>query len=63
MQKHIRVTYGITVKTCWITDMKESYRLIRKYSINRNVVNKREYLFPIDKKDSIIETLKYYDMI
>lgn len=63
IQEHVKVTYGITVKTCWIADMKEQCGLTRKDAINRKDLNKREYPCPEDKKDFIIETFKYYDMI
>lgn len=63
IQEYIKVTYGSTIKTCWIAHMKELCGLKRKDAINRKDTNKRVYPCPEDKQEFIREAFKHFDML
>lgn len=62
IQNYIKEKYGFTVKTCWITDIKNKFGLTQRRAYNRRSFQ-RLHPCPKNKKRQIIEALRYFKMI
>lgn len=63
IQGYIRDKYGITVKTCWIADMKEIHGLPKRVAPNRISMDMKVQPCPKDKKEMITDAFKHFEMI
>lgn len=61
--KYVKEAYGITVKTCWIADMKEQYGLNPNKAHNRIDDDIRTNPCPEQHKEKILEAFLYFDML
>ncbi|UUX91991.1 hypothetical protein [Methanoplanus endosymbiosus] len=59
----VKKNYGISVKTCWIANIKEDVGLKLRKAPNRIDSNKRKYSCPPEKRDLIIEAFRHFRMI
>jgi len=62
IKNYIKEKYGFTVKTCWITDIKNKFGLITRKAPNRKGVE-RLHPCPQNKESFIVEALRYFQMI
>jgi hypothetical protein len=61
IQTYVRTEYGFVPKSCWIAHCKEICGLpLRK---SRRGDKQRVYPCPIDKREKIMETFKYFKII
>ncbi len=63
IQEYVKNNYKVSIKTCWIADIKEKYNLITKTAPNRISQSKRMHPCPIKHQAKIEEAFKYYKMI
>jgi len=63
IQVYIKKRYGVTVKTCWIADIKEMCGLNPRIAPNRYSPAKRKYPCPLSKVTIIKEALKFFGMV
>lgn len=63
IQTYVKETYGTTIKTCWIADMKEKCGLPKKIAPNRISTYSKVYPCPEDKAELIKEAFKHFGMI
>ena len=63
IQIWVKAQFGITIKTCWIADMKNRYHLVTRQAPNRIDHKNRKYPCPPDKKEAIIAAFKHFEMI
>lgn len=63
IQEYIKDKYGITVKTCWIADVKEKHNIVGKPAHNRKDQNCREHPCPKEHVAKIEEAFKYFKLI
>ncbi len=61
--EYIKTTYNITVKTCWIADMKGKYNLLTHPAPNRKAIETRTNPCPPDKENYIIDAFRHFNMI
>lgn len=58
IQKDIKQRHSISVKTCWIADVKRQHGKIKRIAPNRLNPKKVKYPCPNDKRTIIVDTLK-----
>jgi hypothetical protein len=58
IQEDIRQRYHVTVKTCWIADIKRQHGKTTRIASNRLDPGRAKYLCPPDKQPLIEESLK-----
>jgi len=58
IQDEIRQTHQITVKTCWIADVKRQHGKTRRIAHNRINPKQVKYPCPQDKQNIIEESMK-----
>ena len=63
IQDYARKKYGITIKPCWIADVKELCGLNPKIALNRSSLLKRKNPCPRKKVAIVKEAFKYFGMI
>ena len=63
IQSYIRHRYSVTVKTCWIADMKEECGLPLRTAPNRASMERRLHPCPDAKKGMIIDAFRHFGMI
>jgi len=63
IQEYIKEEYGVTVKTCWIADLKEEYDLKTREAYNRIDYNKRTNPCPERHREKIVSTFRFFGMI
>ena len=63
IQEYVKNKYKVTIKTCWIADIKEKNNLITRNAPNRISQNKRMYPCPVKHKVKIEEAFKHFKMI
>lgn len=63
IQSYVKKKYDISVKTCWIADMKEHHGLEKRVAPNRISVNSKTNPCPSDKQEMISDAFKYFKMI
>lgn len=63
IQEYIKNKHGITVQTCWISDMKEFHGLPKRTAPNRISKDTKVKPCPEDKKGLITEAFRHFDMI
>ena len=63
IQNYVKTKYRVSIKPCWIADMKEKHKIITRVAPNRISLHKRVYPCPIQHEKKIEEALKYYNMI
>ena len=63
IQTYVRENHSITIKTCWIADMKEKCGLPKKIAPNRISKDSKVYPCPVDKEEIIKEAFKHFEMI
>ena len=62
IQSYVKRRYGISVKTCWIAEVKESYGLTRGPAHNRKGP-KRGNPCPQQHWDKIENALRHYNLL
>lgn len=62
IQNYIKEKYNFTVKTCWIADIKDRFRLITRKAPNRKE-SQRLHSCPQSKENYIVEALRYFKMM
>jgi hypothetical protein len=60
IQEDIRHRHHVTVKTCWIADVKRQHRLTRRVASNRLDPRRAKYPCPQDKQALIEESLRRF---
>ena len=60
IQEYIKQEYGITVKTCWIADVKRQYGKTSRLATNRIDPEKAKYPCPQGKRSIIEEAMKHF---
>jgi len=63
IQEYVKLNYGYTPKSCWISHMKEICDLKPRISPRRYSPNSRVYPCPPDKQKDIQEAFKHFKMI
>ena len=63
IQKYVKDNHGITVKTCWIADMKEKLGLPRRDAPNRISKDSRVNPCPHEYETFIKDAFKHFQMI
>ena len=63
IQEYIKNKYKVTIKTCWIADVKEKYNLITRNAPNRISQSKRMHPCPIKHLAKIEEAFRHFKMI
>ena len=62
IQEHIAQKHGVTVKTCWIADVKDSYGLTRGPAPNRKGTHRKNPC-PQKYRRPIEDALRHFKMI
>jgi hypothetical protein len=62
IQDYTKREYGYKAKTCWIADVKDGFGLITRKAHNRKSFQ-RIHPCPENKKENIVEALRYFKMI
>lgn len=63
IQKYVKNKYGISIKTCWIADMKEYHGLKKRIAYNRISMGSKTNPCPDNKIAMITDAFKYFKMI
>ena len=63
IQIYIKDNYGVSVKSCWIADMKDKHNLLTRISANRISVNRRLHPCPDRHKVKLETAFRYFRMI
>lgn len=63
IQSYVQKKYDVSVKTCWIADMKEHHGLKKRIAPNRISLTSKTNPCPEDKKYMITDAFKNFDMI
>ena len=63
IQEYVKKKYSITVKTCWIADVKRTYGLTNRKSPNRISPNSVKYPCPDKHREKIEDALKHFGCI
>jgi hypothetical protein len=58
IQDYIKGRYGYIPKTCWIADIKNDLGMTTRTAPNR-ISEKRKYPCPLERRDDIIEAIKF----
>lgn len=63
IQSYVKEKYAVSVKTCWIADMKENHGLKKRIAPNRISMDSKTNPCPDDKKEMITDAFKHFKMI
>jgi len=63
IQKNVKENYGVTIKTCWIADVKDKHGLISRPATNRISLKTKVYPCPEKYVEMIEDTLRFFKMI
>jgi len=61
IQEYVAKKYGVTVKTCWIADVKDTHGLVKRPAPSRK--GERKNPCPLKYRDMIEDALRYFRMI
>jgi len=63
IQEYIKNKHSISIKTCWIADMKEHHGLNKRVAPNRISTDSKTNPCPDNKKEMISDAFKHFEMI
>lgn len=63
IQGYVKEKYNVSIKTCWIADMKEHHGLNKRVAPNRINEDSKVYPCSEDKKEMITDAFKHFKMI
>ena len=63
IQKYTKEKYNLSVKSCWIADIKNEYGLTTRQAPNRINESIRTNPCPSNKRGMVIDALEHYGMI
>ena len=63
IQEYVKKNYGISIKTCWIADVKRAHGLTKRTSPNRIDSNSVAYPCPSEHRKKIENALMYFKYI
>ncbi len=63
IQLYIKQKYNVTIKTCWIADMKEKNGIKLRIAPNRISLEKKVYPCPNEFEPLIKDAFTYFNMV
>ncbi len=63
IQNYVKNKYNVSVKTCWIADMKDQNDIVGKQAPNRINNKIRTNPCPEEHKSKIVDAFKHFNMI
>lgn len=61
VQEYVAEKYAVTIKTCWIADVKDTHGLVKRPAPNRE--GERKNPCPLKYWDMIEDALRYFELI
>lgn len=63
IQSYVKDKYKVSIKTCWIADIKGKHNLLTRIASNRKSSNNRLHPCPMAHQSKIEEAFRFFRMI